>query len=143
MFAALFRRQGIARAAQKYAGRGRANLHRPRTVSAGNIGRYRLIRAHAIFCLSSSELGLEVGVEAIEHALPVFAALGDLVELRLKVGGEGVIHQCAEVLSQTVGNDVAHFFRVQTTAFQAHIAAILNSRDDRRISRWSADAALL
>ena len=55
--------------------------------------------------------------------------------------GKVVVHQLAEVRFQTIGDDLAHFFRVETTVFGAHIAAVLNGRNDRRIGGRATDAA--
>ena len=46
--------------------------------------------------------GLELLVEVLHHLLPLFVALGNLVELLLHAGGEVVVHDVLEVLHQEV-----------------------------------------
>ncbi len=76
--------------------------------------------------LGHFELLLEVAVELVEHVLPVTLALGHVVEVLFHAGGEAVVHEVGEALGQTLGDDVAHLFRVETTVVQRHIAAILD-----------------
>ena len=55
---------------------------------------------------------------------------GNLVEAVFHLRGEIVVHQLAEISFQTVGDDLTHFFRIETTVFNSNVAAILDRRDD-------------
>ena len=55
---------------------------------------------------------------------------GNLVETVFHLRGEIVVHQLAEVGFQTIGDDLTHFFRIETTVFNTDVTAILNRRDN-------------
>src|SRR5690606_17944688 len=68
VFAALLRRQGVARTAEKYARGADADLHMTTTLVAGNISFGRLITAHAkLAALGFGQLIGEVGIEFIQE----------------------------------------------------------------------------
>ena len=111
-------------------------------VLARDVGHDRLVGTHAaVRALGHFEFLLEVAVELVKHVLPVALAVGHVVEVLFHAGGKAVVHQVGEALGQTLGDDVAHLFGIETTVVQSHITAILNGRDDRRIGRWTTDAA--
>ena len=143
-FAALFWRQRIARTAEEDAGAGGADPHLAPTGWAVDGGQNHWVRLHAaLFRIFLRRLQLrgEVSEEVIENLFPFGLMVGHLVEAVFHLRGEIVVHQIAEVLFQTIGDDLAHFFRIKTTVFHPHIAAILNGRNDRRIGGRAADAA--
>ena len=140
--AAFFRRQAVARATQEYAGRCRTNLHRTTTFLARNICHDWLVGAHATFRRSSNfKLLLEVAVELVQHVFPVALTLRNVIEVLFHAGGKTVVHQVGEAFRQALGNDIAHFFGVETAVVQRHVTTILNGRDNRRIGRRTTDTA--
>ena len=67
--------------------------------------------------------------------------IGHLIEAIFHLCGKIVVHQIAEVFFQTVGDDFTHFFSVKAAVLGAYIAAVLDGRNDRRISGRTTDAA--
>ncbi|VGP49613.1 hypothetical protein SB00610_02428 [Klebsiella quasipneumoniae subsp. similipneumoniae] len=64
-----------------------------------------------------------------------------LIETIFHLRSEVVVHQIAEVLFQSVGDDLAHFLRVETTVFHSHVTTILNGGDNRGIGGRTTDTA--
>ncbi|MCY1361163.1 hypothetical protein D9M69_478210 [compost metagenome] len=101
------------------------------------VGTHALVGAFGQF-----QLLLEVAVELVEQMLPVTLALGNVVQVLFHAGGEAVVHQVGEAFIQAFGNDVAHLLGVETTVVHRDVTTLLNGGDDRRVSGWTADAAL-
>ena len=132
-FAALFWRQRIAGTAKEDARGCRTNTHLAAAGWAVDAGQNHLVRQHAalfrIFLRFFKLVG-KVAEEAVENLLPLRLMAGNLVEAVFHLRGEIVVHQLAEISFQTVGDDLTHFFRIETTVFNSNVAAILNRRDD-------------
>ena len=132
-FAALFWRQRIAGAAQEHARGGSTDPHLAATGWAVDAGQYHLVRQHAALFrvfLRFFKLVGEVAEEAVEYLFPFCLVAGNLVETVFHLRGEIVVHQLAEVGFQTIGDDLTHFFRIETTVFNTDVTAILNRRDN-------------
>lgn len=50
--------------------------------------------------------------------------ISHLIEAVFHLSGKIVVHQIAEVLFQTVGDDFTHLFSVKTTVLGTYIAAV-------------------
>src|SRR5690606_21616184 len=143
-FAAFFRRQCIARAAQEYARCSGTNDHLTAAGGAVDAGQYHLVRQHtALFRIFLGFIQLigKVAKEAVEYLFPFRLVAGNLVKTVFHLRGEIIVHQLAEVGFQTVGNNFTHFFSVEATVFDTHVATVLDGRDDRRIGRRTTDTA--
>ncbi|SAG37305.1 Uncharacterised protein [Enterobacter cloacae] len=51
---------------------------------------------------------------------------GNLIETVLHLRGEVIVHQLTEVSFQTVGNNLTHFFSIESTVLNANVSTILN-----------------
>ena len=143
-FTALFWRQRVARAAEEYAGAGGTDPHLAPAGWAVDGGQHHWVRLHAaLFRIFLCRLQLrgKVSEEAVEDLLPLGLMVSHLVEAVFHLRGEIIVHQIAEVLFQTIGDDFAHLFRIEAAVFHPHVAAILNGRNDRRIGGRTTDAA--
>ncbi len=144
LFTALFRRQCITGTAEEYPGTGGANHHRATTIRAWNIGFGRRIFPHATLAgFSGGELLPKPRVKIIQHAAPIFLTLGDFVQRLFHIGGKTKVHQVGKTFHQALGDHIAHFLGIKTALVQAHIATILDRRNNRRIGRGTTDTAFL
>ena len=57
-------------------------------------------------------------------------------------GSKAIIHQISEAFTQSVSNNIANFFGKDAFIFNAHVATILNGRNNRGIGRGSANTSL-
>ncbi len=116
---------------------GRPHFGHGMSVSVGEFGRIPFSSS------GGRQLLAEVLVEVAEDLLPLLGADGDLVEGFFEPGGEPVVEQVAEVLDESLGHDLAHLLGVEAAVVEPHVAPVLYRRDDRRVGRRPADAALL
>ena len=79
-------------------------------------------------------------VELADEVEPVFFAVGDLVEDLLHLRGEADVDVVAEVLAQQPRHGKRREARHERLALPRHVAAALNGRHRRRVSRRAADA---
>ncbi|MPM17748.1 hypothetical protein SDC9_64147 [bioreactor metagenome] len=86
---------------------------------------------------------LTAPVEVVQHLEPLGLAAGDLVEVLLHLGGEGVVDQLGEVLLQQPGDGEGEPGRHQGGALLEHVVAAGDGPDDRRVRRRPADLELL
>ncbi len=94
--------------------------------------------------VQAGEVAGRVAVEeALEHAQAVGGGVRDQVEDLLQARGEVVVHERGEVLLHQAGHAERQERRDQRGALLAHVAAVDDRRDDRRVRRGPADAALL
>ena len=132
-FATLFRRQRITRATEEHArGRG-TDPHFTATGWAVDARQYHLVRQHAaLFRIFLGFLKLigKIAEEAVENFLPLCLMAGNLIEAVFHLRGEVIVHQLAEVRFQTVGDNLPHFFSIETTVLNANVSTILNGRND-------------
>ena len=139
--ATLFRRKAVTRTTKEYPCRTRTNLHVATAGRTFDVSIDRVIRAHSVFTASFLELVGKVAVEVIQNAFPVSFTIGNFIQLFFHGGSEAVIHQIGEVFGQAAGDNIAHFFSVEASAFQADVTAILNGRNNRRIGRRATDTS--
>ena len=143
VLATLFRRQRIARAAQKHPCTRSSNHHWAPTLGAGNIGLRGHIRAHArIGVFGHANLFTESFIEGIEQLLPVKLAIGNLIEALFHGSGETIIHQIRKTFGEAVSHDIANLLSENSLVLNADIATILNRRDNRCVGRGSTNTAL-
>ena len=107
-----------------------------------SVGLGREVRAPELLALLVDER-LERPVELAQQRHPRALAAGDLVEVLLHPGRELEVDVVAEVLHEQVGDDLADRLGVQAALLDAHVAAIDDRRDRRRVRRRPADAVLL
>ncbi len=81
--------------------------------------------------------------EVAQQVAPGELVVGDAVELLLEPGGEVVFDIAGEEALQERGEHAALVLRHQPLLVDAHVAAILEHLQDRRIGRGPADAELL
>ena len=103
----------------------------------------RIIGTHTVFFFGMFKLIFEVAIEVIEYCFPILIPLCNVVQLIFKTCSKGIIHQFWETFSQTIGNNVTHLFCIEAFVFQSHITTILNSRNNRRVGGWTANAFFL
>ncbi len=144
LLAALFRRQRIAGATEEDTGGGGTDTHLAAAIRAIDIGQHHLVGTHApLFRRLVRFLQLlgKLGIEGIQHLLPLQAPLGDAIELVFHLGGELVVHQLDEVLNQTVGDNLTHLLGEETATIDPHIPTIDDGGDDGGVGRRTTDAA--
>src|SRR6266849_1198615 len=93
--------------------------------------------------LGAGHRGGEVAPEILQHLLPGNAAVGDLVELVLEIGGEGVLDIALEEALEEGGHDAAAILGDEALLVDPHIFSVLQHLDDRGIGGRAADAELL
>src|SRR6266849_5625355 len=93
--------------------------------------------------LGAGHRGGEVAPEILHHLLPGNAAVGDLVELVLEIGGEGVLDIALEEALEEGGHDAAAILGDEALLVDPHIFSVLQHLDDRGIGGRAADAELL
>ena len=81
----------------------------------------------------------ERGPEIAEHLLPCDPATGNIVELFFKLGGEAVFDIALEKAGKERRHQAAAVFGNKPPGVDAHIIAVLQHRNDRRIGRRSTD----
>ena len=94
-FAALFRRQGIARTAEENAGAGGTDAHFTATGRTVDTGEHHRVRLHAalfrIF-LRRLQLGGKIAKEVVQHFFPLGLVVSHLIETIFHLRGEVVVH---------------------------------------------------
>ena len=78
--------------------------HLAAAIRAVDVGHHHLVGTHAALfgrLVSLLQLLGKLGVEGVQHLLPLKAPFGDAIELVFHLGGELVVHQLDEVLHQT------------------------------------------
>src|SRR3989442_3813653 len=117
--------------------------HRPSALGAdavsGLLGHVRLLDRLRLLLDKLAERLKEVA----NHGDPLDLAVGDLVEVLLHPRGESGVDDVGEVLAQEVGDDEPDVLGHERAAFFAHVLAVDERRDRRRVCRWPADAVLL
>ena len=141
--AAFRRRQGVAGTAEEDAGAAGANLHHATAFVAFDASRDRRVGPHATLGVCLLKATGKVAVELVEQPLPRLAAVGDLVEVSLHAGGEGVVEQVREVLHEPVRDQLANLLGMEAPVLQRDVAAVLDRGDDGGVGGRPADAALL
>ena len=89
------------------------------------------------------DVRVEGVVELPQDGHPRGLPFGDVVELLLQLRGEADVHDVAEVLHQVVRDHLADLLGEEALVVQAHVAAIEDRRDRRRVRGWAADAVFL
>ena len=84
----------------------------------------------------------EVAPEPVEHAFIIALPGGDIVKLFLEIGGELIAHIFAKEIGQKDRDQPAFILGEKAVLLFAHIAAVLDGRDDGRIGGRAADAQL-
>src|SRR3546814_12408240 len=80
--------------------------------------------------------------EVAQHAAPVDASAGDVVETLLHLGGEVVLHVALEEAGEEGDDQAAAVFRHEATPIEAHVVAVLQHLQDGGVGGRPPDAEL-
>src|SRR5262249_52400566 len=93
--------------------------------------------------LDLADRAREVAPEIAQQVAPFHLVVGDAVELVLQPGGEVVLDVAREEVLQERDDDAAAVLGNEAALVDAHVFAVLEHLQDRRVGRWPADAELL
>src|SRR5207302_7912811 len=92
--------------------------------------------------LGVAEVFLELLIEAAQGVGPLLFSFFDVVQLFFQLGGVLVFEDVGEIRDQQVRHHHPDLRRDELAADFLHVLALLNGADDRRVGRWTPDAAL-
>ena len=100
-------------------------------------------RSHLLYLFLGLHLLGEGGIEILQGLGIVAFAEGDLVELFLHLGGEGIAHDVGEMFLEEGTHHVPGIRDTDRPTLLDDVLAVIEGLDDGSVGTWAADATLL